>query len=177
MTGLLGFVTAAAAFSISPLIGRISARFGARMGLMIGSVLTIVGLLIVCVAPGQLSMVIAGLVVVIFGTGFLYSGMPTVIVECVLPEQTSTATAVNAVSRTAFQAVGASIVGLMLAFSPVVADGNAFISLSGFLLVVGVLITTCVLTIVVVFFIPPTKAANAQESATQVSNLALKDRL
>lgn len=175
MTGLLGFVTAAAAFSISPLIGRISARFGARMGLMVGSLLTIVGLLIVCMAPGQLSVVVTGLVVVIFGTGFLYSGMPTVIVECVLPEQTSTATAVNAVTRTAFQAVAASIVGLMLAFSPVVAGENAFISLSGFFLVVGVLISTCVLTIVVVFFIPPTRAANAHESETQVSNLALKD--
>ena len=175
MTGLLGFITAAAAFAISPLIGKISARFGARMGLMIGSLLTIVGLLIVCAAPSVLPVVIGGLVVVIFGTGFLYSGMPTVIVECVLPEQTSTATAVNAVTRTAFQAVAASVVGLMLAFSPVVAGENAFVSLSGFFLVVGVLIATCVLTIVVVFFIPPTKAVNAQESEAQVRNLTLKD--
>lgn len=175
MTGLLGFITAAAAFAISPYIGKISARFGARVGLMIGSLLTIVGLLIICTAPGQLPVVITGLVIVIFGTGFLYSGMPTVIVECVLPEQTSTATAVNAVTRTAFQAVSASVVGLMLAFSPVVAGENAFVSLSGFFLVVGVLIATCVLTIVVVFFIPPTKALNARESEAQVRNLTLKD--
>ena len=171
MTGLLGFITASAAFAISPLIGKISARFGARMGLMIGSLLTIAGLLVVCLSPSSLPVVISGLVVVIFGTGFLYSGMPTVIVECVLPEQTSTATAVNAVTRTAFQAVAASVVGLMLAFSPVVAGENAFVSLSGFFLVVGVLIATCVLTIVVVFFIPPTKALNAPELEIQVNSL------
>lgn len=176
MTGLLGFITAAAAFCISPLIGRISARFGARIGLMIGSLLTIVGLLIVCLAPGQLPVVISGLVVVIFGTGFLYSGMPTVIVECVLPEQTSTATGVNAVTRTAFQAVAASVVGLMLAFSPVLAGEKTYVSLSGFFLVVGVLIATCVLTIVVVYFIPPTRAPHAQESESRETTLALKDQ-
>lgn len=175
MTGLLGFITAAAAFAISPLVGKISARFGARMGLMIGSLLTIVGLIVVCLAPSSLPVVIGGMVIVIFGTGFLYSGMPTIIVECVLPEQTSTATAVNAVTRTAFQGVAASVVGLMLAFSPIVAGENTFVSLSGFFLVVGVLIATCVLTIVVVFFIPPTRAVNAQESDVKVSNLTLKD--
>ena len=57
----------------------------------------------------------------------------------------------HAVARTAFQAVAAPIAGLRPALSPVVAGGNAFI--------------------------PPTKAANTRESATQVSNLALKDRL
>lgn len=175
MTGVLGFITAAAAFAISPLIGKISARFGARLGLMIGSLLTIVGLVIVCLAPSSLPVVIGGLVVVIFGTGFLYSGMPTVIVECVLPEQTSTATAVNAVTRTAFQAVSASVVGLMLAFSPVVAGENAFVSLQGFFLVVVVLVTTCVLTIVVVYFIPPTQAVNAREAEAKVSSLTLRD--
>lgn len=174
-TGLLGFITAAAAFAISPLIGKVSARFGARMGLMIGSLLTIIGLIIICLAPGQLAVVITGLLVTVFGTGFLYSGMPTVIVECVLPEQTSTATAVNAVTRTGFQAVAASVVGLMLAFSPVVAGENTFVSLSGFFLVAGVLITTCILTVVVVFFIPPTKIASARESEAKVRNLILKD--
>lgn len=175
MTGVLGFITAAAAFGISPLIGKVSARFGARIGLMIGSLLTIVGLVIICLAPGQFSVVISGLLVVVFGTAFLYSGMPTVIVECVLPEQTSTATGVNAVTRTAFQAVSASVVGLMLAFSPVVAGGNTFVSLSGFFLVVGVLIVTCLLTIVVVFFIPPTKAQHAPGSEVRETNLTLKD--
>ncbi|MSR97805.1 MFS transporter [Arthrobacter sp. BL-252-APC-1A] len=175
MTGLLGFITAAAAFCISPLIGRISARFGARVGLMIGSLLTIAGLLIVCIAPGDLATVITGLVVVVLGTGFLYSGMPTVIVECVLPEQTSTATAINAVVRTAFQAVSASIVGLMLAFSPVVAGENAFVSESGFYLSVGALIVTCILTIIVVFFIPPTRVPNTQGSKAQAASLTLKD--
>ncbi len=175
MTGVLAFISAAAAFAISPLIGKISARYGARMGLMIGSLLTILGLVIICLAPSQIATVVTGLVVVIFGTGFLYSGMPTIIVECVLPEQTSTATAVNAVTRTTFQAVAASVVGLMLAFSPVVAGENTFVSLSGFYLVVGALIATCVLTIVIVFFIPRTKALNAQESETQVTNLTLKD--
>lgn len=175
MTGLLGFITAAAAFAISPLIGKISARFGARMGLIIGSLLTIVGLGIVCLAPGNLGTVITGMVVVIFGTGFLYSGMPTIIVECVLPEQTSTATGINAVTRTAFQAVAASVVGLMLVFSPVAAGENTFVSLAGFYLVVGVLVATCVLTIIVVLFIPSNKAQNTMASEAQESTLTLKD--
>ncbi len=175
MTGLLGFITAAAAFAISPLIGRISSRFGARMGLMIGSLLTIIGLLVVCIDPTSIAVVITGMVVVIFGTGFLYSGMPTVIVECVLPEQTSTATGVNAVTRTAFQAVAASVVGLLLVFSPVAAGENTFVSMTGFLLVVGVLIATCLLTIVVVLFIPATKQPGAVGGKPQVSNLTLKD--
>jgi MFS family permease len=165
MTGVLGFITAAAAFAISPVIGKVSARFGARMGLMTGSLLTIIGLLIICLAPGQPAAVITGLVVTVFGTGFLYSGMPTVIVECVLPEQTSTATAVNAVTRTTFQAVAASIVGLMLAFSPVVAGKSTFVSLSGLFLVAGVLIAICLLTIAVVFFIPP--ARNPQRTGSR----------
>ena len=175
MTGLLGFITAAAAFAISPFIGKISARYGARTGLIIGSLLTIVGLGIVCLAPGDITVVVAGMIVVIFGTGFLYSGMPTIIVECVLPEQTSTATGINAVTRTAFQAVAASIVGLMLVFSPVVAGENTFVSLSGFFLVVGVLVTTCVLTIVVVLFIPPTKTVNTVATKDQEPTLTLKD--
>ncbi|PRB70396.1 MFS transporter [Arthrobacter sp. MYb213] len=175
MTGLLGFITAAAAFTISPLIGRVSSKYGARTGLMIGSALTIIGLVIVCTAPTNLTVVISGLVVVIFGTGFLYSGMPTIIVECVLPAQTSTATGINAVTRTAFQAVASSVMGLLLVISPVFAGESSFVSMTGFLTVVGVLIATCILTILVVFFIPANTAEPLADAAQHPSNLTRKD--
>lgn len=154
MAGVLGFITAAASFATAPLIGRISARAGARTGLMIGAVAMIVGMLVVASAPNSMFVVIAGQVIVVLATGFLYSGMPTVIVECVRPEQTSAATGVNAVTRTAFQAVASSIVALMLATSPVVVGSNGFTSRAGLNLVIGACIVTCLLTIAVVSRIP-----------------------
>ena len=153
-TGLLGFVTAAAAFALSPLIGKISAQWGARMGLVIGALLTIAGVVVVWLSPTTLPVVIAGMVLVTSGSGFLYSGMPTIIVETVQPDQTSTAAAVNAVTRTTFQAVAASLIGIMLAFTPIIADGAPFVSTAGFSLVMGVLIGTCVLGIIIVLLIP-----------------------
>lgn len=159
-TGLFGFVTAAAAFALSPVIGKVSANWGAKTGLIIGALLTIVGVIVVWVSPTSLPIVVLGMLLVTSGTGFLYSGMPTIIVETVQPDQTSTAAAVNAVTRTTFQAVAASLIGIMLAFAPIMADGVPFVSSTGFSLVMGVLIGTCVLAIVVVLFIPSSTPAH-----------------
>lgn len=158
-TGMLGFVTAAAAFCLSPVIGKVSAKWGARTGLIIGSVLTIAGVVLVWIAPTSLIIVIVGMLLVTSGTGFLYSGMPTIIVETVQPDQTSTAAAVNAVTRTTFQAVAASFIGIMLAFTPIIADGVPYVSSAGFSLVMGTLVATCVLAIIVVCLIPSSASA------------------
>lgn len=157
--GLFGFATAAVAFALSPLIGKISGRWGAKFGLVVGALLTIGGILLVLLSPTNLPVVVAGLLTVSSGSGFLYSGMPTIIIESVLPEVSSTAAAINTVVRTAFQAVAASVVGVLLAIAPVTAEGTPFISTTGFSLVVAVLIATCILAIVVLFCIPSSRPA------------------
>ncbi len=168
MAGVLGFITAAAAFATAPLIGRISDRMGARTGLMIGSVLTIIGLGIVCIAPTSFPIAFTGLIISVLGTGFLYSGMPTVIVECVPPERTSAATGVNAVIRTTFQAVASSIVAILLTTAPITVGDYTFTSTTGLYLVVGVCIATCILTLVVVSRIPTPERRPAVSQETDV---------
>ena len=154
MAGVLGFITAAASFATAPLIGKINDKMGARVGLMIGALLTVLGMGIVALSPANFVIAYGGLIIGVFGTGFLYSGMPTVIVECVPQERTSAATGVNAVIRTTFQAVASSIVALMLTTSPIVVDGNSYTSLTGLYLVIGACVVTSLLTLFVVSRIP-----------------------
>lgn len=166
MAGVLGFLTAAASFAISPIIGRVSQKYGARTGLGVGCCFVIVGLSIVCINPTSMVVVMTGMVINVFGSGFLYSGMPTVIVECVTPEQTSTATGINAVVRTTFQAVSASLVAILLTVSPMVLGDNTFTSLTGLYLVIGTCMVTCVLTMIVVSRIPGQRDAMTTATPT-----------
>lgn len=162
MAGVLGFVTAGASFATAPIIGRISSRYGARTGLMIGSTMMIIGMVIVGLAPQNLTVVLTGIVIVVLATGFLYPGMPMVIVECVRPEETSAATGVNAVTRTAFMAVAASLVAILLTVSPIKLGEFAFTSRTGLNVALGACILTCLATIVVAALIP----SNRREAAT-----------
>ncbi|MCF8609271.1 MFS transporter [Gordonia sp. HY285] len=177
MAGVLGFLTAAASFAIAPLIGRISQNYGARTGLMAGSGLVIVGFGIVSFAPTDPVVVIAGLLLSVFGNGFLYAGMPTVIVECVTPEHTSTATGINAVVRTTFQAVAASLVAILLTVSPIILGDNSFTSRTGLNLVVGVCIAACLLTMVVVSRIPAQQPPHAQGEPSAAPSPALDEEI
>lgn len=166
MAGVLGFVTAGASFATAPVIGRISARFGARTGLMIGSTMMIIGMAIVAIAPTSLAVVISGIIVIVLATGFLYPGMPMVIVECVRPEETSAATGVNAVTRTAFMAVAASLVAILLSASPLVLGNHGFTSRTGLNVALGACMLACLATIVVAAFIP---AGREEASVAQTS--------
>ncbi|WP_347354446.1 MFS transporter [Intrasporangium sp.] len=154
MAGVLGFVTAGASFATAPIIGRISTRYGARTGLIIGSAMMIIGMLVVAVAPTSLTVVISGIIVVVLATGFLYPGMPMVIVECVRPEETSAATGVNAVTRTAFMAVAASLVAILLSVAPITLGEHGFTSRTGLNVALGACILACLATIVVAALIP-----------------------
>ncbi|MFE2771076.1 MFS transporter [Microbacterium resistens] len=172
MAGVLGFLTSGVAFGLAPIIGRVSERFGARGGLMTGAGLTIVGQLVIVSAPTSMPVVVTGFVISVLGTGFLYSGMPTVIVECVPAELTSTATGMNAVVRTTFQAVASSLVAILLTTAPVLVGDSSFVSRTGLTLVVGVCVATCVLTVLVVSRIPrgpasPPRVADPNRSVTE----------
>lgn len=161
MAGVLGFVTAGASFGTAPIIGRISSRYGARTGLMIGSTMMIIGMAIVGTAPQNLTVVLAGIIIVVLATGFLYPGMPMVIVECVRPEETSAATGVNAVTRTAFMAVAASLVAILLTVSPINLGEYAFTSRTGLNVALGTVILACLATIAVAALIPSNRTEMA----------------
>ncbi|MFI5756284.1 MFS transporter [Streptomyces sp. NPDC051569] len=118
--GAYGLIGAGASFGLSPSAGRLAAKYGARVTLAVGVVVSIVGFAMLLVVFGNLPLVIVASTVSAIGGGFVLAGLPNVIIEAVPARNTGEAIGlVYSVSRTIFVAVGTSVVSLLLASSVV----------------------------------------------------------
>jgi MFS family permease len=120
VAGLYGLIVGALGFALSPLGGRVASRYGAKITLLAGIVLAVVGFGGFVVAVHDLPLAIAATVFTGVGTSFILVGLPNLIVETVPPQNTGEAIGiVYQVGRTLFSAVGTAIAGFILASSVV----------------------------------------------------------
>lgn len=165
--GLIGLIGATIGFAASPIIGRIATRWGARATIFIGCVIAGSGFVVIWLNPSSLLVVILGLVLNSLGTGFTYSGMPTIITEAVTTEDVSAATGLNVVVRTTFQGAAATVLAVLLSINEIRVGGSSFMSQVGFNWAIGAIVGTALLTMLVVVFVPNRRVADAEAGAAR----------
>lgn len=100
-----------------PLSGRLAQRFGARIPLAVGMLISAAGLGLLAVEHGSQGGVVGFSVVVFIGMGLSLAAMPNLIVDAVPHAMTGQATGVNALIRTLGSSVGSQVAATLLASS------------------------------------------------------------
>lgn len=111
-----------------PLSGWLAEHGSGRLPMLIGGGMAVAGWIGAIFFNGSPVIVALVLCVISFGTTLLFAAVPTIIIAAVPPERTSEATGMMQVIRTAFMAVGAQIVALVLSLDTVTnaSGGPAF---------------------------------------------------
>ncbi|MFT4306599.1 MAG: MFS transporter [Microbacterium sp.] len=162
--GLFFLVGGLLSFALSPVAGRVAGRFGARVVLLAGFVVGIVGYAGFLVCVHDLVLSTAAILLGSVGTALIVVAVPLVIVEIVPPEDTSEAVAlIYTVGRTIFSAVGTAIVGILLT-SSTVPDTTAP-TLTAWYLGVGFVLATGVLGLIVTLAIRKAVPLDRREQA------------
>uniref|UniRef100_A0AAU3H5X1 MFS transporter n=1 Tax=Streptomyces sp. NBC_01401 TaxID=2903854 RepID=A0AAU3H5X1_9ACTN len=153
--GWVSFCTAIFGFLLSPLSGRIAKRAGARRSLLIGSLFGVINAVTLALLHATLGGLIFSTVFLTVSTSFILSSLPTLVIEDVPAENTSEATGLNVVVRTAFSAVGTSMATLLLSRSLV--SGTHFSTDGAYRQVFVLIGVCCVVAFVLALLIRPQK--------------------
>ncbi|GAA3223905.1 hypothetical protein GCM10010468_50700 [Actinocorallia longicatena] len=100
-----------------PVSALVTQRFGARIALVLGSLITGAGLLLIAADHGSPAAVLGVTMVMFFGIGLAFAAMPNLIIDAVSPDQTGQATGVNALLRSVGSSLGSQLVAGILAGS------------------------------------------------------------
>ena len=106
--GVLGFVA-------GPLAGRLGDRHGSRRPLVLGLLLTGVGIVLLALLHTRPWHVSLGMVFVGLGVPFAFAAMAKLIIDVVRPTETGVATGMNTVMRTVGGVIGGQVVAAILA--------------------------------------------------------------
>ena len=147
--GLLLLPGSLAMLFAGPVSGALGARFGSKVPLAIGAVVTGVGLLLVGLFHDTQALVIAWNLVMSIGFGLVFSAIPNLIVAAVPATQTGQAIGVNTLIRSVGASLGtqvtaAIIAGTVTAASPLPTDGGytaAFVMCAAIALLAGLCAT------------------------------------
>ena len=102
-----------------PLSGVLGTRFGSRVPLALGAIITSTGLFLMALVHGTQLEIIVWNLVMSTGIGLAFAAMPNLILEAVSPEETGQATGVNTLVRSVGASLGAQISAAVLAGSVV----------------------------------------------------------
>jgi MFS family permease len=117
--GLLMVPGALVMLVAGPLSGVLGTRFGSRVPLALGAIVTSGGLLLMALAHSTQLEIIVWNLVMSTGIGLAFAAMPNLILEAVTPEETGQATGVNTLVRSVGASLGAQISAAVLAGSVV----------------------------------------------------------
>ena len=117
--GLLLLPGSLGMLAFGPLSGVIGARFGNKVPLTIGSVMTSAGLALLALAHGDQLEVLLFTFLMSAGIGLAFAAMPNLILEAVPAHQTGEATGFNALVRSVGSSVGSQVSATILAASAV----------------------------------------------------------
>lgn len=112
--GLLLVPNALLNLLIAPVSGRISARSGAKVALVLGCVVSAFGLFLLAFAHGSILQIVLWAAVLGVGIGFAFAAMPNCIIEAVDPHETGEATGVNTIMRNVGASLGSQISASMV---------------------------------------------------------------
>jgi MFS family permease len=105
-----------------PFSGVLGNRFGSKVPLAVGGLVSAVGLLLLGVAHGSQAEVLIFAIVMFTGIGLAFAAMPNLIVDAVPQHQTGEATGFNALVRSVGSSLGSQVSASILAGS-IVAGG------------------------------------------------------
>lgn len=117
LSGLLMLPGSLTMMLFGPLSGRLASRFGGKTPLVLGGLITAVGMLLLAVAHGSPGSVLGLTMVVFAGVGLAFAAMPNLIVDSVPASKTGEATGVNALVRSVGSSLGAQLIASILAGS------------------------------------------------------------
>jgi EmrB/QacA subfamily drug resistance transporter len=127
-----------------PLSGVLGNRFGSKIPLALGGLVSAIGLLLLSLAHGSQTEVLIFAIVMFSGIGLAFAAMPNLIVDAVPQHQTGEATGFNALVRSVGSSLGSQVSASILAGSIVAgglpSDGSfktAFAISAGVALVAG----------------------------------------
>ena len=156
-SGLLLLPQTVATFVAGVFSGRLAARFGSKLLLIVGAWLTALGTLGLVVAHGSLGMLVVETTILGFGFGFAFAAMSNLVVAAVPQTQTGVASGMNANIRTIGGAIGSAVVATVVT-SNLRADGLP--TESGYTHGFTVLVVSAVAAAVVAIFVPVVRAAD-----------------
>jgi len=128
--GLLMVPGALVMLVAGPLSGVLGTRFGSRVPLALGAIITSAGLLLMALVHGTQLEIIVWNLVMSTGIGLAFAAMPNLIMEAVPPSQTGEATGFNALVRSVGASVGTQVTATILTGS--IAVGAVLPSSSGY---------------------------------------------
>src|SRR6266436_2814688 len=100
--GVLGFVA-------GPAAGRLGTRYGSRLPLIIGLVLTAFGVASLALLHSHPLEISLGMVGIGIGVPFAFAAMAKLIIDAVKPSETGVATGMNTVMRTVGSVIGGQV--------------------------------------------------------------------
>ena len=156
-TGTIAFGVTIVGFLIAPLSGRIAARAGSRVSVVIGTVLGLAATAALALLYHTVPGMIASAVVFMLSTSFILTGLPNLIVEVVPPENTSETTGIYTVARSAFTGVGTVLATLLLSLS--VVPGTRFSTQGAFHSVFVLVGASCAAGLLVALLVRPIRRA------------------
>jgi MFS family permease len=106
-----------------PISGRLSSTVGSKVPLLIGSLVSAAGFLILAVAHDSHWQIYLAMAVMGIGIGFAFASMANLIVEAVPADQTGVATGMNTIVRTIGGAIGTTVAAEIVAAT--VVNGEA----------------------------------------------------
>ncbi|TQF68475.1 MFS transporter [Rhodococcus spelaei] len=122
--GWLSFVGSMFGFVCTPLSGRIAAKVGARVSMLLGTSLFLVGVVMMMAFHDSLVGMMAMVIAVSVASAFAYTALPNLLVEAVPEHATSEATGTNAVIRTGGSGIGTSIATMLLSSTALASGAN-----------------------------------------------------
>ncbi|UFS58791.1 MFS transporter [Subtercola endophyticus] len=179
VAGLYGLVTGIIGFILSPIGGKVAAKYGAKITLAIGIIVALIGFAGFLVAVHNLPLAVIATIFTGVGTSLILVGLPNLIVEVVPPQNTGEAIGiVYQVARTLFSAVGTTVVGILLASS--VVPGTTAPTYSAWATVLAYIGATALLALVVTLFIRKVKPMDQRgeviEAIAEVQEEILENR-
>jgi len=110
-SGLILLPSSVAMFAVGVASGRLTLRFGAKMVLVAGTVISIVPFVLLTFAHRHQGEILVAMVLQGIGFGMAFAAMSNLVVQGVPPEQTGVASGMNANIRTIGGSIGAAVMG------------------------------------------------------------------
>lgn len=108
-SGLILLPASIAMFAVGVASGRLTLRFGAKMVLVAGALISIIPFVLLTVAHGSQWEIVVAMLVEGVGFGMAFAAMSNLVVQGVPPEQTGVASGMNANIRTIGGSIGAAV--------------------------------------------------------------------
>lgn len=115
LAGILKLPSNMITFIASPVSGFLSGRHGPRIPLMMGGLIMMLAWFGMLLVNSQLWHIVIGSMIAAVGSALVLVAVPNLIMEVTPRSRTSEATGLSIVSRSVFAAIGAQVVGVLLA--------------------------------------------------------------